>query len=141
MKVKKIIKKFCKEFGVKAKKGNCWEAFEDEVHYPAPKKYTSEGFMELIEKHYPDVKATEFTWSLLHEIGHTQTWGYFDNFEWLEYAMKSPEVYDIEEYYEIPQEKAATDWAYEFIKEYPEVVAKLEKKMRKALREKGYNLV
>ena len=132
--MKKIINKFCKQFGVSAHKGKDWHAYPNKIYYPkSEKKYNSVGFMELINAHYPDVRASEFTWSLLHEIGHAQTWNEFTKKEWKQYAKKAPHTHDLEEYYQIPQEKRATDWAYSYIKAHPKKIAKFEKKIQKAL--------
>jgi hypothetical protein len=128
---KKIIKKFCKTFGIKVKKGAGFMAYPNEIYYPRHKKnYVSDGFMDLINRHYPDIQnVSEFTWSILHEIGHTQTWGNFSKKAWKKYEKTAPYTYDIEEYYLIPQEKAATDWAADYIRKHPKKIAKFEKKI------------
>lgn len=128
---KKIIKKFCKPFGIKVKKGKEFLAYPNEIYYPkSAKKYTSNGFMDLINRHYPDIQnVSEFTWSILHEIGHTQTWNEFSAKAWKKYAKTAPHIQDIEEYYQIPQEKRATDWAADYIRKHPKKIAKFEKKI------------
>lgn len=141
MKLKAIIKEFTAPFGIKVCKGYEWEAYENEVHYPDnPERYNAEGFMEVIERIYPDIKASEFTWSLLHEIGHAKTWRYFTKKAWKKYAKTAPYIHDIEEYFRIPQERVATDWAADYIRKHPKKIKKFEKKLQKALDKKGYKL-
>lgn len=139
--VKKILNKFCKSFGVKIKKGEGWSAYPKSITYPSKvENYNDAGFMELINKYYPDVKASEFTWSLLHEIGHSVTWNNFSKKAWKNYYKTAPYEHNIEKYFIIPQERVATDWAYNYIKNHPNKIKKLEAKLQKKLEKKGYTL-
>lgn len=136
MTLKTLLKEFCEPFGVKVKKSEIWEATEHKVFYPDnPDNYYAEGFMDIINRVYPEAKATEFTWSLLHELGHTQTWNYFTRKAWKRYEKTAPYIHDYEEYFRVPQERAATDWAANYIMNNPKKIKKFEKKLRKILGE------
>ena len=78
----------------------------------------SQSFMDRVERLYPDVKADEFLWGLLHEIGHIETIDDFDDDEIAEFHLIKdvPNISD-EEYYEVPDEFEATDWAANFMRE------------------------
>ena len=136
MSVKKIIKKFCAPFKIKVHKADEWEAYADEVHFPSnPDNYYAEGFMDTINRVYPDIKATEFTWSLLHEVGHAKTWNLFTKKAWKKYDKTAPYIHDIEVYFRVPQERVATDWAAEYIRKHPKKIEKFEKAIRKEIEE------
>ena len=130
--MKKLVEKFCTPFGLRVHKGKEFMAYPHDVYFPKHKsKYVSEGFMDYINQTYPDITdVSEFTWSLLHEIGHTQTWNEFSKKDWKRYAKKAPHVHDIEEYYAIPQEHRANDWAAEYIRNHPKKIRKFEKKIK-----------
>lgn len=79
------------------------------IMYTLPRmpKNGHDDFYENFISRYPRCAViSQITLSLLHEIGHMMT-------------LANVEHYDInvssnEEYFELPQEKAATDWAGEF---------------------------
>ena len=138
MELKKEIKKFCKPFGVKIIIDNedGWACYKNLIYVPTTeKKMYAEGFMDLIEQDYPDITATEFTWSLLHEVGHAKTWDLFTKKAWKKYEKTAPYIHDIEKYSRVPQERVATDWAARYIAKHPKRIAKFEKKIEKILGE------
>ena len=75
------------------------------------------SFLNFVEKLFPEIKADIFLWSFLHEVGHHETIDDFDDLEHQVYhhIVQRVEISD-EYYYNLPIEKAATEWAGEFMK-------------------------
>lgn len=83
----------------------------------------SESFMARVNRLYPDIAAPEFLWSLLHEIGHAMTGDELDADE-LEESWKGKTTVGLtaEEYYELPDEFWATDWAARCMRENGDMI-------------------
>ena len=92
-----------------------------------------------------------FIMCLLHEIGHAQTENDFTDEEWETYSNNvmyfddafenDEELEDSEfddlccEYYDMPQEKAAWVWAFDYVKSHRGECVQLWKRIRKPIRE------
>ena len=81
-----------------------------------------------------------FTFSLFHEIGHSQTDAWWTEKELNKYpkevAKCNGNTYEgNQRYFEIPQEKVATDWAIEYIIANKKKVKTLMNKINKILSE------
>lgn len=79
-----------------------------------------------------------FTFSLFHEIGHSQTDAWWSDTELKKYveevAKCNGDTYEgNQRYFEIPQEKVATDWAIEYIIANKRKVKTLMNKINKIL--------
>ena len=134
MSIKKMINKFCAPFGVTARKGKEWKANVDEyiIYFPRDKeRYTSPGYMECIHALYPDIEVSEFIFSILHEVGHCMTWDRFLPQQWEELCYKGASIVNIYEYYKLPHEKEANDWAVEYIRNHSKRIAKWDKRFKK----------
>lgn len=85
----------------------------------------SSTFMSRVNRLYPDIHADEFLWSFLHEVGHIETIDILDDNE-LDFSedQKANENITDEDYYELPDEFAATEWAANYMRKNTEKVAK-----------------
>ncbi len=81
------------------------------------------SFIKFAESLHP-IHADIFLWSFLHELGHNQTEDDFEDDD-TEYWDQVLRVKTDEEYYNIPQEYAATNWAGEYMEEHAEELGKL----------------
>ena len=79
-------------------------------------------FTKFLTERYPDVTAPLFIWSLLHEIGHAETFDFFDEgayavFYEFKRSLDANNDADVMEYYNCPDELCATNWAYLYIRD------------------------
>ena len=140
-----IINEFLEPFELTAELGTDFDYcyFEDKIHYSLVISDTSSKlFMENAEKRFPNVHADIFLWSLLHEIGHSETLDDLDSkTEKLCIEIKN----DLNEhtdwptetrhmiYFDCPDEKAATDWAGEYMMNHNEEITIFWNKLKIAL--------
>jgi hypothetical protein len=124
--INNTINEFLKPFDLTAELGTDFDYcfFENKIHYAlVVGDLASRLFLKNAESRFPDVHADVFLWSLLHEIGHSET---IDDLEdETENLCREIKVhlYDnnlpIENIHEIyfncPDEVAATDWAGEYL--------------------------
>lgn len=77
----------------------------------------NDSFLNFVKILFPEIKADIFLWSFLHEVGHHETIDDFDDLEHqvYQFIVQRAEISD-EYYYNLPIEKAATEWAGEFMK-------------------------
>jgi hypothetical protein len=78
-------------------------------------------FNQFLEATYTDITAPIFIWSLLHEIGHGETEDDIDidllnKYNTYKNNLDPQSDEDTLKYYLTPDEKIATDWAYNYIK-------------------------
>lgn len=73
-----------------------------------------------------------FWTSFLHELGHAETTYLFNRADW-ELYRNSIGLVTIQEYFELPIERAATEWALRFVQERTEDVAALVAAARPAI--------
>ena len=78
-------------------------------------KTSAEKFAKFFEDCGCNVKADIFLYSILHEIGHSQTMEQISEMDWnYSQDMKQTELTD-EEYFNLPDEIAATKWAVDYL--------------------------
>lgn len=92
----------------------------------------AKSFMNFAESLNP-VHADIFLWSFFHELGHAETENEFDDDDDTEYLKSITSAKTDIEYYNIPQEYAATDWAGKFMIEHGAEVAQLWKELAPAI--------
>lgn len=122
-----IINEFLEPFELTAEPGTdfCYYFLEDKIYYALAVGNTSAKlFMENAEARFPDAHADVFLWSLLHEIGHSETLDDLEDDEEVRCMEIKRELskhtdWSItrrhEIYFACPDEMAATDWAGEYI--------------------------
>ena len=93
----------------------------------------AESFIHFAESLNP-VHADIFLWSVLHELGHNQTEDDFDEEDEVNYWRIASNAKNDEEYYNIPEEYAATDWAGKFMIENEAEVAELWNNLAPAIK-------
>ena len=140
-----IINDFLEPFGLTTELGTDFDYcfVEDKVHYALVIEDTSSKlFMKNAEMRFPDVHADIFLWSLLHEIGHSET---LDDLEdgveelCMEIKEKLNEHTDWSAetrhmiYFNCPDEEAATNWAGEYMMNHSEEVTIFWNKLRIAI--------
>lgn len=97
-----------------------------------------EEFMTTLLERTDVRDISEFTWSLLHEVGHCETWGVMTkrttnhcrNVKRKIMQGKQPSV----NYYYLTDERIATDWAIKFVENNYEKVKKFDKRILKYLK-------
>lgn len=116
----------------------------------------ADGFLASVERLNPEVNADIFLWSLLHEIGHHETIDtltdkqnrYCDKFkEKLNKRIKKfnkrmskgkkvklSAVVKLEDYYDVLDEKLATEWAVEYANSHQEELAEFWNKLGVAIK-------
>lgn len=116
----------------------------------------AEGFMASVERLHPEVHADIFLWSLLHEIGHHETIDmmtdkenrYCDRFkkklnkrtEKINKRLakgkkvKLSAMAELEAYYDVLDEKLATEWAVEYANTHQEELAEFWEKLAPAIK-------
>ena len=84
----------------------------------------SKNFLSFVNKEFGDITADIFLWSLLHEIGHHETWDDLTDSELELSAALKDAITDNENvsdngrdfiYFYIPDEYAATEWAANYM--------------------------
>lgn len=77
-----------------------------------------DSFLKFAESLFPEIRADIFLWSFLHEVGHHETLDDFEDIYHQAYhqLINSGIELSDEYYYNLPIEKAATEWAGEFMK-------------------------
>ena len=80
-------------------------------------------FSDYFERVLECPKCNTFIYSIFHEYGHKMTLGSFTELDWDWYLYCLDELGDIEDanerdyiYYQLPMERAASQWAVNFIK-------------------------
>ena len=91
-----------------------------------------DSFLEFVKNLFPDIKADIFLWSFLHELGHHETLDDFEDIIHLVYhkIINSDIAMSDEYYYNLPIERAATEWAGNYMKENFSEVARLWQKVQ-----------
>ena len=87
-------------------------------------------FNSFVKNLFPDIHADIFLWSFLHELGHHETEDDFEQEEWDEYMEITKKDIDDFTYYNLPIEKAATEWAGNFMIEHENEVKILWNRLR-----------
>jgi hypothetical protein len=93
----------------------------------------SKYFQEFVHAAWPELKSIDtFLISLLHEVGHAETWDFLDEMD-IAYADDVKASIEDEladgvtearkkalyfEYFSLPDEYAATEWAIEYLKKH-----------------------
>lgn len=95
-----------------------------------------DSFMKFFQSLAPDITCDPFLISLLHEVGHNETYFYLEDEE-IEFCNFTKSLLEAElentedqkerdalhfEYYNLPDEIEATTWAIDFIRKHPSQV-------------------
>ena len=131
-----VLNSFLEQFECEAKLGTdfCCFVCKNEIRYTLviPEE-NSKTFIARVTRLYPDIKADEFLWSFFHELGHIETIDDLTNAEYTfsqEAKGKNPTD---EEYYELPDEFAATDWAAHYMRSNTEQIQILWAEIKNAI--------
>ena len=116
--INKCLNKFLAEWGLTAVMGTDFAYLYKRnvvVWTPVVSVKNDTDFQNFFESLGCIVKCDVFLYSILHEIGHSQT---FDDLSEADYAYsldrKSQEISN-DEYFRLPDELAATMWAVDFL--------------------------
>lgn len=137
----KVIKEFCKKFGIKAKPDEDFCAYigENKIGYNINQDYL-DTFIDYINCMYPNIEANVWTWATLHEIGHLKAgWEDTPLTKYISKNIARMLIPTAMHHYD-PCETAATHWAAMYIKKHPKKIKKFEKKLRKELGEEIFNM-
>ena len=135
-KITNILNNFLKQFDCTAKPGTDFACYTDSntITYALviADKY-EKTFMDFTKRLFPNIRADPFLWSTMHEIGHIETENDFDEEDEIAYINAIKTVTTDEEYYNIPQEYAATDWAGTFMETHEEEIKVFWNKLAPAI--------
>ena len=124
--INKILNDFLSSIDCEARLGSDFEYWggNNMIYYAlVVPQSDSDAFVDFANSLFPDVKADVFLWSFLHE-------------EWAEYTDK---VHNLKAgkddlyYFNLPQEKAATEWAGNYMRTHKKEVAALWSKLAPAI--------
>ncbi len=140
-----LINKFLEPFDLTAELGTDFDYcfLENKIHYAlVVGDISSKLFIENAEARFPEAHADIFLWSLLHEIGHSET---LDDLEdgveklcmEIKRGLNEHTGWSIEHrhtiYFNCPDEYAATDWAGEYIITHNNELTIFWNKLQKAI--------
>lgn len=150
-KLNKSINKFLKkEFGLKATMSTSFAYLEgtNKIHYSLiAEPGSSECFIAYFRSLAPDIKCSCFLASLMHEVGHYFTIDWLTDNEY-DYCEDTKcilnalydEATDVAErvkinhqYFELPIEAYATEWAIAYLRSKPDVVESYWSNIQKAI--------
>lgn len=144
--INKVINEFLEPFELTAELGTDFDYcfLEDKVHYALiVGDASSKLFMENAEARFPDIHADVFLWSLLHEIGHSETLDDLDDgveelcIE-IKRGLNGHTDWSIEHrhmiYFNCPDEMAATDWAGEYMMDHKDEIATFWNKLQPVIK-------
>lgn len=94
-------------------------------------------FMETLLERTDIRDISEFTWSLLHEVGHCETWGImnkrtFHHCRNVKRKIRQKKIPTVNYYY-LTDERIATNWAINFVENNHDFVKEFDKKVLKIL--------
>lgn len=126
-----------------------WYFKESKLAFKAVTDISDELFDSFVEERFNYHVEHDFPLSILHEIGHRETGNDIDGcvYEWClsekERLNKEMEKADTEEdvkilfyqYFNLPDEIMATQWAVNYAKHHPRIVKKIWKNAEKAFHE------
>ena len=140
-----LINEFLEPFDLTAELGTDFDYcfLENKIHYAlVVGDISSKLFIENAEVRFPEAHADIFLWSLLHEIGHSET---LDDLEdgveelcmEIKRGINEHTDWSIEHrhmiYFNCPDEYAATDWAGEYIITHNNELTIFWNKLQKAI--------
>lgn len=150
-KLNSVITKQLKGFGIS--KAVCSDDFsywciEEEVHYKLTQTIEDEWFMEFIEETFGYAPTNPFIMSLLHEVGHHITIDIVED-EDMDFSEDEKERISEEmqtadaertkalewEYFNLPDEIVATEWAVDYAVNHTEELEDMWQEILKALAE------
>lgn len=131
----RCINEFLSQFGVKATLTDdfCYWHHKNFIEYTlfTTAKCTKD-FMASVERCNPIVKADEFLWSLLHEVGHHYTMDSIDKDTYEEIWEIKAEIekgkIPAYKYYDLLDERLATEWAVKYANTHTEELSKFWEK-------------
>lgn len=156
-KIDNILNNFLKEFGASAQLSNefqCQARKNKIIYYTLYVEEDEHGWFETsLSRIDPDIICDPFLSSFFHELGHIMTANNFTDDDWDNYF---DDVYDIEDniyegiteeeckelnfrYFDLPMEKAATEWACKYMRENADKVAELWAELKPAIIECYFN--
>ena len=99
---------------------------------------SSKNFLSFVNTEFNDITADIFLWSLLHEIGHHETWDILTDSEIIESQIIKKQIQNNEIdsnrkdeiYFYTPDEYAATEWAANYMKENVQEVKEFWEKLQ-----------
>lgn len=148
MKFENKVKRFAKKnFGITAEIGEtfyCTPYDKDKnIYFPIEFsklfRHQTKTFMENYRTHYEENPVIDFyVIALLHEIGHIETTKSQPIALTRIHAMRIATTTDDKEYFNIPQEQLATDFAYAWIKEHRPIVRRFWNSIKNDLEAMGY---
>ena len=149
--INNIINEFLKPFELIAELGTDFDYcfLEDKIHYTFVVGDTSSKlFIKNAEKRFPNVYADVFLWSLLHEVGHSETLDDLDDgveelcME-IKKGLNEHTDWSVEHrhmvYFNCPDEVAATDWAGEYMMNHKDEITIFWNKLQPVIK-KFYEL-
>ena len=127
-----FIQMFDEEYTVQIGPNFCADNIKEVVYYSvAVPKVATDEFIENFVSRFPACSCfSNFTLSFMHELGHLETeWDMVDDTE------ERNTITDNKTYFELYNERIATDWAGEYLTEHRDEMLILEKQILRSLHE------
>lgn len=138
--ISRIINEFLKPFECTARMGTdfCYLYHKNLIFYSIVwMNNGAEDFLNSVLRLEPEVEADIFLWSLLHEIGHHETYDEISDEEndYCDDTKKKIEEGELpnELYYDMIDERLATEWAVEYANTHKEELKAFWGKLQPAI--------
>ena len=132
-----ILNEYCKKFDLEVFEDTDFAFYRDGVitYTVVVTERFDRMFLNYCEINFPLVNAPIFLWSLFHEIGHAMTDDEIDD-EVYDFCFNTKLGLDGENdedtmtYFDLPDERAATEWGYYYMLNHEQEVSELWDKIR-----------
>lgn len=138
--ISRIINEFLKPFECTARMGTdfCYLYNKNLIFYSIVwMNNGAEDFLNSVLRLEPEVEADIFLWSLLHEVGHHETYDEISDEEndYCDDTKKKIEEGELpnELYYDMIDERLATEWAVEYANTHKEELKAFWEKLQPAI--------
>ena len=138
--ISRIINEFLKPFECTARMGTdfCYLYHKNLIFYSIVwMNNGAEDFLNSVLRLEPEVEADVFLWSLLHEVGHHETYDEISDEEndYCDDTKKKIEEGELpnELYYDMIDERLATEWAVEYANTHKEELKAFWEKLQPAI--------
>lgn len=138
--ISRIINEFLKPFECTARMGTdfCYLYHKNLIFYSIVwMNNGAEDFLNSVLRLEPEIEADIFLWSLLHEVGHHETYDEISDEEndYCDDTKKKIEEGELpnELYYDMIDERLATEWAVEYANTHKEELKAFWEKLQPAI--------
>jgi S-adenosylmethionine/arginine decarboxylase-like enzyme len=132
-----ILNEYCKKFDLEVLEDTDFAFYRDGVitYTVVVTERFDRMFLNYCETNFPLIHAPIFLWSLFHEIGHAMTDDEIDDdvYEFCvntKLGLNGENDEDTMTYFDLPDERAATEWGYYYMLNHEQEVTELWDRIR-----------